>query len=153
MTNAGRSVGAACAALAFVSGCVATSAPEKREPAVPVYQTPWRPEGVVGMPAGCRMLAEGPPQLWSETDLVSADTFRSDRNRAAALGANALLLVEKLVRPREDFDCAAAQPIGDCPKTLGAWYQVTVRAYVCDGAGRQALAAGAPSPGAAAEPR
>lgn len=153
MTNTGKSFGAACAVLAFVSGCAATSAPSSREPSVPVYQAPWRPGGVIGIPVGCRMVAEGPPQFWSETDLVSADTFRSERTRAAALGANALLLVEKLVRPRDDFNCAAAQPIGDCPKTLGAWYQVTVRSYVCDDAARRALAAGAPGTAAAAEPR
>ena len=85
------------------------------------------------------MIAEGPPQSWSETDLVSPDTFREARASAAGLGANTLLLVEKLVLPRRDFDCAAAQPISDCPKTLGAWYEVKVRSYDCDDAARRSL--------------
>jgi hypothetical protein len=85
------------------------------------------------------MLAEGRPESMSETDLASPDT-RSDRARTAERGGNVLLLVEKLVLPRRDFDCAATQPITDCPKTLGAWYEVTARSFDCDAAARSALA-------------
>ncbi len=125
------------AALACLS-CVAQRAAHE-EPPVAVYRAPWRPEGVVGVPAGCQLLAEDRPQFWSETDLASAATFQADRNRAARRGANLLLLVEKLVRPRRDFDCAASQPITDCPATLGAWYEVVTRAYDCDAAARDQL--------------
>jgi hypothetical protein len=59
---------------------------------------------------------------------------------AAASGANVLLRVEQLIAPRSDFDCAAAQPISDCPQTLGAWYRVTLRSYDCDDAARTTLA-------------
>ena len=144
---------AAVAFPAFVCGCSATTAPADGSPSVSVYQAPWPPDGVVGMPAGCRMVAESPPQSWSETDLVSPDTFRAARARAAGLGANTLLLVEKLVLPRRDFDCAAAQPIGDCPRPRGAWYEVAVRAYACDESARQSLVVSAGIPTGPAEPR
>jgi hypothetical protein len=139
----GRVASVTLALLFACVACAATSHPPTEEPNVVVYHVPQRPEGVTGIPAGCRLIAESPPQSWSETDLASADTFRADRARAARLGANVLLFVEKLVRPRSDFDCASAQPISDCPKTLGAWYAVTVRSYDCDASARESLASDA----------
>jgi hypothetical protein len=108
---------------------------------VAVYQTPWGAEGVSGMPSGCRLLAESRPTMLSEADLAAHDPFREARADAAQRGGNVLLLVEKLVAPRQDFDCAAAQPISDCPATLGAWYEVRVRTYDCDARAQSTLTA------------
>ncbi len=105
-----------------------------------MYQAPPGPAGRVDMPAGCRLVRENRPQTLSEADLAQPDIFRGDRARALSEGANVLLLVERLVAPRQDFDCAATQPISDCPQTLGAWYSVVSRSYACDAAAREALA-------------
>jgi hypothetical protein len=93
------------------------------------------------MPSGCRLVAESRPTPWSEADLEAQDPFREARADAARRGANVLLLVERLIAPRQDFDCAATQPINDCPATLGAWYEVRVRTYECDAEARSALPA------------
>jgi hypothetical protein len=92
------------------------------------------------MPAGCRLIGETAPQTMSEADLDASGAFSRERVAAAASGANVLLRVEQLIAPRSDFDCAAAQPISDCPQTLGAWYRVTLRSYDCDDAARTTLA-------------
>jgi hypothetical protein len=108
-------------------------------PRIAVYESAPGPGGNVDMPAGCRLLRESPPREMSELDLALPDSIRGDRERAAASGANVLLLVETLVAPRHDSDCAAAQRILDCPNTLGAWYRVVLRAYDCDAAAKALL--------------
>ena len=95
--------------------------------------------GRIALPAGCRLVDEGPPATVSEADLATPDTFRADRARAVQSGANVLVLAETLVSPRSDFDCAAAQPITDCPNTLGGWYRVVPRSYDCDAPARSQL--------------
>jgi hypothetical protein len=108
-----------------------------------IYQSPPGPGGRVDMPAGCRLVRESHPQTLSESDLAQPDIFfRGDRVRAVEEGANVLLLVERMVAPRQDFDCAATQPISDCPQTLGGWFSVVSRSYACDAAGRGARVAG-----------
>ena len=84
-------------------------------------------------------IAESRPTMLSEADLAAHDPFRTARADAARRGGNVLLLVERLVAPRQDFDCAATQPISDCPATLGAWYEVRVRIYDCDAPTRSVL--------------
>ena len=129
----------ALAATLSLAACVTGAHRPPDDTGVVVYQAPSGPGGRVEMPAGCRLLAEGPRQTLSEADLATPDTFREERARAARSGGNVLLLVERLVAPRQDFECAAAQPITDCPKTLGAWYEVVTRSYDCDAAARSSL--------------
>jgi hypothetical protein len=132
-----RRIAWAAASLAVACASGAHGPPD--DTGVVVYQAPSGPGGRVDMPAGCRLLSEGPRQTLSEADLATPDTFREERVRAAHGGANVLLLVEKLVAPRQDFDCAATQSITDCPQTLGAWYEVVARSYSCDTVARSAL--------------
>jgi hypothetical protein len=129
----------ALAATLSLAACVTGAHRPPDDTGVVVYQAPSGPDGRVEMPAGCRLLAEGPRQTLSEADLATPDTFPEERARAARSGGNVLLLVERLVAPRQDFDCAAAQPITDCPKTLGAWYEVVTRSYDCDATARSSL--------------
>lgn len=137
----GRTAAVAARLLAAVlplSGC-ASGARSGELSKIAVYQAPPGPGGGPAMPAGCRLVREGAAQSLSEVDLVAPETFRADRARAVQEGANVLLLVETLVAPRSDFDCAATQPISDCPHTLGAWYRVVPRTYACDAEARKAL--------------
>jgi len=105
---------------------------------VTVYRTP--AGNGVRMPSGCRLLGESGSRTMSESDLDGPGAFSGDLASAAAAGANVLLSVETMISPRRDFDCAAAQPISDCPGTLGAWYRVVLRSYACDDAARRTLA-------------
>jgi hypothetical protein len=123
----------------LAAACASSARPAPGASAIAVYEH--RPEtpGRLEMPAGCRLLGEGAPTTVSETDLATPDTFRVERDRAARSGANVLVLVEQLISPRSDFDCAAAQPITDCPNTLGGWYRVVPRSYACDASARGEL--------------
>ena len=127
----------AASSLALLSCAPATRGTDASARVV-VYRAPAGPG--VGMPSGCRLLGETSPLTMSEADLGASGAFSRERASAAAAGANVLLSVEQMVSPRSDFDCAAAQPISDCPQTLGAWYRVVVRSYACDEIAQRTLA-------------
>ena len=121
----------------LAAGCAATLTPEGA--AVAVSTASVRGAEAPAVPSGCRLLKDAPPRSMSEADLAGTNAFREERNAAGASGANVLLVVERMVVGRRDSDCAATMRIEDCPSTLGAWYDVGVRAYACDPAGRAAL--------------
>jgi hypothetical protein len=127
------------AASILAAACASGARSASGASAIAVYEH--RPEapGRLEMPTGCRLLGEGRPTTVSEVDLATPDTFRAERDRAVRSGANVLVLDEQLISPRSDFDCAAAQPITDCPNTLGGWFRVVPRHYACDASARGEL--------------
>ena len=58
------------------------------------------------------------------------DPYKAERASAAAAGANALLVLSKVIAPR-NFDCPRALRITDCPGATGAWLQVVFESYAC----------------------
>ena len=84
------------------------------------------------MPAGCRLIATTPPVSMTEQEIEGQkDPYRVQRERAAAEGANALLVLSKVEMLRRDVNCAPALPITDCPLSSGAWYRVVFESYAC----------------------
>ena len=59
------------------------------------------------------------------------DPYKAERASAAAAGANALLVLSKVIMPRRDFNCPPASRITDCPSSSGAWFQVVFESYAC----------------------
>jgi len=59
------------------------------------------------------------------------DPYLEERNRAAAAGANVLLVRSRVLQPRRNINCPAAAPITDCPPSTGAWYRVAFESYAC----------------------
>ena len=115
---------------AFVYGC-ATLTPVGAQ--VKVYQAPLDalpPQR--SMPTGCRLVATRPHESMTELDMEGQkDPFPRERNEAAAAGANALLVLKRMVVGRRDPECPGASPITDCPPSLGAWFDVVVESYTC----------------------
>jgi hypothetical protein len=130
-------------AVLALSSCAPATRGNGAPSGVAVYRTPAGSGSQ--MPAGGRLLGETAPLTMSEADLDAAGAFSRERASAAASGVNVLLRVEQMIAPRNDFDCAAAQPISDCPATLGAWYRVVLRSYSCDAASRALLPPVAPT--------
>lgn len=60
-----------------------------------------------------------------------AHPFAKQQSASAAEGGNVLLVLKKMVRPRLDFECPNAVPIGDCPGSSGAWFDVVMESYTC----------------------
>jgi hypothetical protein len=84
------------------------------------------------LPDGCSLLSRRPPSSRSEVDLLGQkEPFRIERNDAGAAGANALLVLTRMIQGRHDPECTSALPITDCPGTDGAWYRVVIERYVC----------------------
>jgi hypothetical protein len=108
---------------------------------VAVYQAPLGGEsGHRGLPRGCRLRATLPPTTMTELELEGQkDPFRVERNRAAAEGANLLLVLTRMTLSRRDLECPSASPITDCPPSSGAWYRVVVECYACTADALRAL--------------
>src|SRR5262245_16450836 len=90
------------AALAY--GCVTLTPDGAR---VAMYQAPLDVESSQrGLPRGCRQLATLPQTTMTELELEGQkDPFRADRNRAAAEGANLLLVLSRMTLSRRDLEC------------------------------------------------
>jgi hypothetical protein len=133
-----RSFAFGVALLALVESC-ATAPPPPASPSgaagaaasdVAVYQAP--EDGSHAMPSGCREVRRTAPQAWTEMDRVApADPYRVERAATATAGGNVLLVLDRMTRPRTDFDCPAAAKITDCPRTMGAWYDLVFVSYDC----------------------
>ena len=120
---------AASASLLGLTGC-ATTPPSPQTNGVAIYQAPL--DGQNAMPAGCREIRRTPPQPWAELDRVAPiDPYQVERAAAAAAGGNVLLVLDRMTRPRSDFDCPAAAKITDCPRSVGAWYDLVFVSYAC----------------------
>jgi hypothetical protein len=72
------------------------------------------------------------------------DPYRAERKRAAADGANALLVLSKVVIGRRDFDCPGSSPITDCPPSSDAWLRVVFESYACTSEALRTLATPVP---------
>src|SRR5262249_23898303 len=97
---------------------------------VSVYQASL--DGSHAMPAGCREIRRTPPQQWTELDRVApTDPYRAERAATGAAGGNVLLVLDRMTHPRTDFDCPVAAKITDCPRTMGAWYDLVFVSYAC----------------------
>ena len=97
---------------------------------VAVYQAP--DDGVHAMPSGCREIRRTSPQAWTELDRVGpTDPYHVERAATSAAGGNVLLVLDRMTRPRTDFDCPVAAKITDCPRTMGAWYDLVFVSYAC----------------------
>jgi hypothetical protein len=84
------------------------------------------------MPGGCRRLAVKPKVAMTELEMEGQnDPYRAARNEAGAAGANALLVLSRLVVARHATECAGSSPITDCPPSQGAWYDVVIESYDC----------------------
>ena len=84
------------------------------------------------MPAGCTLVSTSRPAEINELDLEGQkQPFRAERNRAAAEGANALLVLTRMTISRHDDECPSTSPITDCPPSFGAWYRVVYENYTC----------------------
>jgi len=121
-------------------GCVTLTPDGAR---VAVYQAPLDVESSQrGLPRGCRLLATLPQTTMTELELEGQkDPFRADRNRAAAEGANLLLVLSRMTLSRRDLECPSASPITDCPPNSGAWYRVVLERYACTADALRALPA------------
>ena len=114
----------------LASGCVSLTPEGSR---VAVFQAPLEGTAVQrAMPAGCSLVASKPPVNMPELDLMGQkDPFRVERNEAAASGANAMLVLSRMLVVRRNEECANASPITDCPGSFGAWYSVALETYSC----------------------
>jgi hypothetical protein len=128
-----------------VYGCV-TLTPEGA--GVSVYRAPI--EGVQSqrqMPQGCRLVATKPPVSMTELDMEGQkDPFRVERNEAGAAGANALLVLSRMIISRHDPECPGSSPITDCPPSLGAWFRVVIESYACTPDALRGLSPPTPTP-------
>ena len=122
-----------------LTGCVSLSPEGAR---VSVYQAPLDASAEHrAMPQGCDRLSASPQTVMTEEEMDGIhDPYRVERNRAAAAGANALLVLSDQFMPRRQSSCAATLPITDCPGSSGAWYHVEFEQYSCTTAAMQALA-------------
>jgi hypothetical protein len=112
-----------------IVGC-ATASPDPEAADVRVYRASM--DGSHMMPAGCREIRRTPPQSWTEMDRVApTDPYRAERAAAGSAGGNVLLVLDRMTRPRSDFDCPVAAKITDCPRTMGAWYDLVFVSYAC----------------------
>jgi hypothetical protein len=120
----------AALALALASGC-STLTPAGAQ--VAVYRAPMDalpPQR--SMPPGCRLVDRRPTVTMTELDMEGQhDPFREERNAAGAAGANALLVLSRMIKSRHDSECPGSSPITDCPPSLGAWFDVIVERYEC----------------------
>jgi hypothetical protein len=100
---------------------------------VSVYQAPLDTfPAQRSMPGDCRLVATKPPATVTELDLEGQkDPFRQDRNDASAAGANALLVLKRMIVGRRDSECTVGLRITDCPPSFGAWYRVVIESYAC----------------------
>src|SRR5262245_34649719 len=117
--------------LAWVASSCVTLTPEGTR--VSVYTAPLDGLPVQReMPDGCRRLMTLPKDWMSELELAAKDNpFAKQQNATAAAGANVLLVLKQLGRPRRDVECPNALPILDCPGSSGAWYNVAFEGYAC----------------------
>ncbi len=134
------------AALAALSLACATLTPQGER--VAVFQAPLPASGApADMPAGCRIASMYPPVDMNERDMTTdKDPYLLQRNRAGAAGANALLVRSRMIAPRQDFNCPAASPITDCPRSVGAWFLVVFEDYSCSTEALATLAKATPPP-------
>jgi hypothetical protein len=85
-----------------------------------------------GMPAGCTLLSSTSPVAMTELEMTGQnDPFREQRDAAAAVGANAILVLSRMTVDRHTFECPSTSPITDCPPSSGAWYRVVIERYAC----------------------
>lgn len=128
----GRDATLWCSLLAavVVGGCVTLTSEGAR---VSVYQAPL--DGLPpqrSMPAGCSLVTRKPSRTMPELDMEGQkDPFRKERNEAGAEGANALLVLRRMVIGRRDPECPPSSPITDCPPSFGAWFDVVIETYAC----------------------
>jgi hypothetical protein len=128
-----RSFAPGAALLVFVESCATAPPPPTSgvgSADVSVFQAPI--DGSHAMPSGCREIRRTAAQSWTELDRVApADPYRAERAATAAAAGNVLLVLDRMTRPRTDFDCPAAAKITDCPRTTGAWYDLVFVSYAC----------------------
>ncbi len=100
---------------------------------VTVYRAPLdEPQARYAMPQGCRLIAEAPAVSMTELEIEGQkDPYVVQRNRAAAAGANALLVRSRMLVGRRNLDCPGSAPITDCPPDSGAWFRVVIESYAC----------------------
>ena len=101
--------------------------------AVAVFSAPLDgPPSGRAMPPDCRLIQSSRPTDMTELDMEGQrDPYRVQRAQAAAAGANALLVLSKVIQPRRDFDCPRGLRITDCPASSGARFQVVFESYAC----------------------
>ena len=127
----------AVANLAAIPACASTPPPPETL-RVAVYQAPL--DGPNAMPSGCREIRRTPPQSWTELDRTApVDPYGRERAATAGAGGNVLLVLDRMTSPRRDFDCPAAAKITDCPRSLGAWFDLVFVSYACSAEGLSGL--------------
>jgi hypothetical protein len=122
----------AAPAVALLAACATTPLPPEAE-RVAVYDAPLDASSAGRkMPGGCAEVRRSEPQEWTELDRTgSKDPYRAERAATAASGGNVLLVLDRMLYPRTDFDCPVSSPITDCPPSLGAWFEVVFVSYAC----------------------
>src|SRR5579862_5897414 len=134
----------------LAGGCIACGCVALTPAGVPVvvYQAPLdAPPAMRRMPEGCELVATSSRVPMPELDLEGQkDPFRVARNAAGAAGANALLVLKRMVIGRRSSDCPAASPITDCPADFGAWFDVVVESYSCSDEALHQLSLLGPAP-------
>ncbi len=122
----------AAPAAALLAACATAPLPPEAE-RVAVYDAPLEASPAARkMPLDCAEVLRSEPQQWTELDRTgSKDPYRTERAATAAAGGNVLLVLDRMLYPRTDFDCPAASPITNCPPSLGAWYEVVFVSYAC----------------------
>jgi len=115
---------------------------------VAVFSAPLEgPPSGRAMPAGCRLIETTRPVDMTEVEMEGQrDPYRVERKNASAAGANALLVLSKIVVPRHDFDCPRGLRITDCPASSGARLQVVFESYACSDEALRTLSTPAPKP-------
>ena len=121
---------------------------------VRVFQAPLdAPPAKRAMPEGCRLVQTSKRVSMTELDMEgSKDPFHTQRHEAALAGANALLVLRKLVISRHDPECPGASRITDCPPGSGAWFDVVFESYACSREALEKLSRATGSPPATSPP-
>ena len=129
--------------LAVLTGGCVTLSPVAEQ--VSVYHQPFKASAPARVPAPCRLVAATPMAAMTELEMEGqTQPYRRQREKAAAAGANALLVRTRLKYSRRDFECPGASPITDCPGSSGAWFDVVLESYACPSAALEELAAREP---------
>jgi hypothetical protein len=119
--------------LTLATPAAAPPRPAEVEPSVAVFRAPLEgPPSGRAMPQGCRAIQTTPPRTMTEVEMDGQrDPYKAERASAATAGANALLVLSKVIMPRRDFACPPPLRITDCPGSTGAWLQVVFESYAC----------------------
>ena len=126
-----RTIPILIAAAALVGCAAAPLSPAASR--VPVYAAPLdAPPAASRMPEGCGEVSRQPAAHWTELAMTGVrDPYARQREETAAAGGNVLLVLSRLIVPRQCSNCPAASPITDCPPCTGAWYDVVFVSYAC----------------------